>query len=155
MTRPNDGRGRPAVPALLFSTPCNSPWRPSIEPHVLAAAAAWIVDQNKGGSIRVLEVSEQIKVADYFILVTGNSRPHVKAMYEELHTRLKSLGQYHSKAEGLQDGWWVLIDYLDVVVHILQPEAREYYDLDRLYGDCPELDWRQVELPAGLSAASA
>ncbi len=76
-------------------------------------------------------------------------------MYQELHSRLKSLGEFHSKAEGLQDAWWVLIDYLDVVVHVLQPEAREYYDLDRLYGDCPNMEWRAVELPAALRTQTA
>ena len=129
--------------------------RSPIEPRELAAAAAWIADQKKGQDIRVYEVTEQIKVADYFVLVTGTSRPHVKAVYEELHSRLKSLGQFHSKAEGLQDAWWVLVDYLDVVIHVLQPEAREYYDLDRLYGDCPVMEWQAVELPAALRTQTA
>jgi ribosome-associated protein len=123
------------------------PRRSTIEPKELAAAAAWIADQKKGQNIRIFEVTEHIQVADYFVFVTGTSRPHVKALYEETHARLKALGQTHSKAEGMQDAWWVLIDYLDVVVHLLQPEAREYYDLDRLYGECPELDWKSIELP--------
>ena len=54
----------------------------------------------------------------------------------------------HSKAEGLELGWWVLIDYSDVVVHIQQAEAREYYGLDELYAECPLLDWRSVPLPS-------
>ncbi len=132
-----------------------SPEEASIEPKELAAAAAWIADQKKGQDIRIFEVTEQIQVADYFVFVTGTSRPHVKGLYEEIHARLKALGEAHSKAEGMQDAWWVLIDYLDVVVHLLQPEAREYYDLDRLYGECPELDWRAVELPAELRTHTA
>ena len=61
--------------------------------------------------------------------------------------RLKAAGETYSKAEGADVAWWVLLDYGDVVVHILQKEAREYYDLDRLYQDCEELDWSSVELP--------
>ena len=81
------------------------------------------------------------------MIVTGTSKPHVKALFNELHVRLKAAGEMHSRAEGMDLGWWVLLDYVDVVVHILQPEAREYYDLDHLYGDCPLLDWSTVELP--------
>ena len=79
--------------------------------------------------------------------ISGTSRPHVKALTNELHVRLKAAGETHGKAEGADLGWWVLLDYGDVVAHVLQPEAREYYDLDRLYGDCPLLDWQAVELP--------
>ena len=89
-------------------------------------------------------VEEAIKVVDYFVVVTGTSRPHVRAMYEDVHHRLKRLGETHSKEEGADLGWWVLVDYGDVVVHIQQEEAREYYGLDDLYGDCPKLDWGSV-----------
>ena len=103
----------------------------------------------------MLDVCDQIKVADYFVLVTGTSRPHVKALLEAIRMGLKGLGQRHSKVEGAAEAWWVLLDYLDVVVHILQPEAREYYDLDRLYGDCEELDWKSVPLPEELRSKPA
>ncbi|MBL8861605.1 MAG: ribosome silencing factor [Planctomycetes bacterium] len=109
--------------------------------------AARIADEKKGVDIRVYDVSEQIKVADYFVLVTGTSRPHVRAIHDEIHARLKALGERHAPAEGAELGWWVLLDYSDVVVHVLQPEAREYYALDTLYGECPELDWRAVRVP--------
>lgn len=81
------------------------------------------------------------------MVLTGLNRPHVKAILQELHVRLKAAGEFHTKTEGADIGWWVLLDYGDVVVHILQPEAREYYDLDHLYQDCKELDWTQVTLP--------
>lgn len=80
-------------------------------------------------------------------MITGTSRPHVKALYNEIHVRLKAAGERHSRAEGADLGWWVLLDFIDVVVHIQQPEAREYYALDTLYGDCPRLDWQSVALP--------
>ncbi len=89
-------------------------------------------------------------MADYFVLVTGHSRPHVKGIYEEIHAQLKHLGEKHSKTEGTDLGWWVLMDYVDVVIHVLQPEAREYYDLDGLYAECPQVDLHGLELPFEL-----
>ena len=74
------------------------------------------------------------------MLATGLSRPHVKAITSEIHARLKERGETHPRPEGLDLGWWVLLDYVDVVVHVLQPEAREYYALDQLYAECPVLD---------------
>ena len=97
--------------------------------------------------IRVLEVTGYSRVGDYFVVVTGLSRPQVKAVYNEIHVKLKALGQLHGRAEGDDLGWWVLMDYGTVVVHIMQPEAREYYDIDSLYSEAPEVDWRAVPLP--------
>ena len=99
-------------------------------------------------------MADHLKLADYFVVVTGLNRPHVKAIHQELHVRLKAAGETYRKAEGADVCWWVVLDYGDVVVHVLQPEAREYYDLDRLYGDCELLDWEAVQLPE-LPAASA
>ena len=126
-----------------------------IEPKVLAVTAAILADRKKGVDIRVYDVSEHIKVADYFVLISGLSRPHVKALYDEIHVRLKEQGENHSRAEGSDLGWWVLMDYVDVVVHILQPEAREYYALEQLYGDCPEVDISKVAVPAFLDERTA
>lgn len=104
----------------------------------------------------MIEVADQLKVADYFVVVSGNSRAHVKALYNEIHVRLKSAGMTHQRPEGAELGWWIVLDYGDVVVHLLQPEAREYYDIERLYVDCPELDWRSeppVVLPEQAAAS--
>lgn len=113
----------------------------------MAAAAARLADEKKAVDIRVYDVAEHLKLADYFVVVSGLNRPHVKAIHEELHVRLKAAGETHARAEGADAGWWLVLDYGDVVVHVLQPEAREYYDLERLYAECPQLDWRSVPLP--------
>jgi ribosome-associated protein len=88
-----------------------------------------------------------MRIADYLVIATGRSRPQVKAMYDEIHARLKAAGEAHSRAEGIELGWWVLADFGDVVVHLMQPEAREYYDLDGLYADAQQVEWREVGLP--------
>ena len=61
----------------------------------------------------------------------------VKALFNELHVRLKAAGEMHAKAEGTETNWWVLLDYGDVVVHVFDEETRAYYDLERLWADAP------------------
>lgn len=117
---------------------------PAIDSKQLAAAAALLADEKKADDIHIFDVDEQFKVADYCVVVSGNSRPHVKAIFDELHVRLKAAGEMHRPVEGAELGWWVLLDYGSVIVHILQPDAREYYDLEHLYGECAELDWRPI-----------
>ena len=95
----------------------------------------------------MLELGSESSIADYLVLANGMSRPQVKALYNELHARLKAAGERHSRAEGTELGWWILMDYGDVIVHLMQPEARDHYDLDGLYGEAREIDWRKLELP--------
>lgn len=106
-----------------------------------------MADIKKGVDIKVYEVVDQLQVVDYFVVVTGLNRPHVKAIHQELHVRLKAAGETYRKAEGADACWWILLDYGDVVVHILQEEARDFYDLDQLYDQCPQEDWQKVEVP--------
>ena len=120
----------------------------TIEAKALAAAIAQIAAERKAEDVEVIEVAERLKVADYFVVATGNSRAHVKALYNELHARTKAAGIGHHPAEGVELGWWIVLDFGDVVAHVLQRDARTYYDIERLYNDCPRLDWRNV--PAAL-----
>ncbi len=87
------------------------------------------------------------------MLATGLSRPHVKAITSEIHAGLKEHGERHAKPEGADLGWWVLLDFFDVVVHVLQPEARQYYALDQLYAQCPVLDVGSIALPMPIAKA--
>jgi len=91
------------------------------------------------------------------VLVTGLNRSHVRSLANELHERSKALGAVHRRLEGEGLYWWVVMDCGDVVVHVLQPEARAYYELERLYADCPRLEWESVPAPgtSDLSAAEA
>ena len=103
----------------------------------------------------VYAVGKRLGLADYFVLATGLNRNHVRALENELHVRAKELGQRHHPVEGHALRWWVVLDFDDVVVHLLQPEARAYYDLDRLYADCERLDWESVPTPEDARAAEA
>ena len=121
----------------------------------MAIEAAHLADSKKATDIRVVEVTEQFGIADYFVMVTANSRPQSKAIYNEIHMSLKERGMQHRPVEGAELGWWVLLDYGAVVVHIMQSEAREYYELDRLYSDSPEVDWQSAARTDSSSAETA
>jgi ribosome-associated protein len=117
--------------------------------------AAKLADEKKAEDIQVIHVGERLKVADYFVVVTGQNRTHVRAIENDLHVRLKAIGERHKPLEGVDLGWWIVMDYSDVVVHVLQPEAREYYDIDHLYGDCPRVDWQGEDVPSLPTAREA
>jgi len=129
--------------------------KPIIDAKTFAATLSRWCQEKKGEDIAVYEVSERLGLADYFVLVTGKNKNHVRALENELHVRAKAIGQRHHPVEGHELHWWVVLDFDDVVVHLLQPEARSYYDLDRLYVDCPRLDWEAVPVAEDLHAAEA
>lgn len=79
------------------------------------------------------------------MVIVGQNRTHVRALYNELHVQLKALDEFHQPVEGADLGWWIVADYGDVVLHIMQDEASEYYDLEHLYGDCPRIAWQEAE----------
>jgi ribosome-associated protein len=131
------------------------PRSPTIEAKTLAATLARWCQDKKAEDIAVYRVTERLGVADYFVLATGLNKNHVRALENELHMRAKALGERHQPVEGHELHWWVVMDFSDVVVHLLQPEARTYYDLDRLFHECPRLDWAAVPSADDLHAAEA
>jgi ribosome-associated protein len=116
-----------------------------------------VCEEKKAEDIEAIRVEPRIQVLDYFVLVTGLNRTHIRALTNEIHLRLKAAGERHRPIEGGDLGWWVVLDFGDVAVHLMQREAREFYDLEKLYHDCPRLDWRAVgaELPASAAAKGA
>ena len=126
-----------------------------IDAKQLASTIAGIADEKKALAIQVFDVDEHLGVADYFVIITAQNRTHCRSLYNELHVRLKAGGEQHRPVEGADLGWWIVMDYGDVVVHLLQDEAREYYDLDHLYSECPTIDWRAVDVPPLLPGKTA
>lgn len=82
-----------------------------------------------------------------FVIATGTSRPHIQALAERIEELLKLSGRAPLRDEGLPEAEWVLIDYGDFIVHLFQPEARDYYDLERLWRDAPRVEWVPAEVP--------
>jgi len=85
----------------------------------------------------VLDLRGLSSATDYFVIVSGTSAAHVRGMAEHLVTALAPAGVEPHHVEGLQQGRWVLLDYVDVVVHVFHPELRDFYQLERLRGDAP------------------
>lgn len=87
----------------------------------------------------MLDVSELLVVTDLFVIATGTSRRHVLTLAEETEEKLKVIDRRPLRREGFDDGQWVLLDYGDLVVHVFDEATREFYDLERLWGDAPRL----------------
>lgn len=106
--------------------------------RALALAIAKIADDIKAKDIVLINVADAVGYADYFVVCTGNTERQVKAVHDAV---LKTIKDDHriipKRAEGVTESRWILLDYLDVVLHVFTPEARDFYRLDRLYGDVP------------------
>ncbi len=106
----------------------------------LAKEAVKAIDSKKGLKIKLIKVDDISVLADYFVIATGRSSTQVKALAEEVEYKLKELGNTVSHIEGYRSNSWILLDYVDVIVHLFSDEAREYYDLDRMWADGEVID---------------
>ncbi len=106
----------------------------------LAKKIVRILDSKKGMEIVGIDIHDLTTIGDYFILVTGTSSPHVKALAEEVEDTLAKEGLEPRRVEGAQSATWILIDYQDVILHVFTKETREFYNMERLWSDAPRLD---------------
>jgi len=124
----------------------------------LAAVIAGHADDKKAQSIVELDLRGVIDYTDYFVICSGGTERQVKAIADGIHIGCKAeLGILPRRVEGLPGAQWVLMDYLDVVVHVFVPALREFYALERLWGEVPARDFVSPS-PLGaprLAAASA
>ncbi|MDY3861470.1 MAG: ribosome silencing factor [Ruminococcus sp.] len=109
-----------------------------------AVETAKILSSKKGKDIKVLEISDVSVLADYMVIATGTSSTQVKALAEAVEEKLDEKGISVSHIEGYRSNSWILLDYVDVIVHVFSNEAREYYDLERLWEDGKEIDLSSV-----------
>lgn len=112
----------------------------SYEPKELALKIAKILDAKKAVGLSVISVADVTELADYFVITTGRSSTQVKAFADEVEFKLKQDGITPDHIEGHKSRTWIVMDYESVVVHIFDEEAREYYDLERLWKDGIKLD---------------
>ncbi|MBI5646184.1 MAG: ribosome silencing factor [Ignavibacteriae bacterium] len=105
--------------------------------HETARAAAAFALEKKAHDVAILELGSLSDVTDYFVVCTGDTDTHVKAIADHVDDQLRIAGSPVWRREGLQTLQWVLLDCVDVVVHVFQPRVREYYDIERLWGDAP------------------
>ena len=100
------------------------------------------LDDKKGNDIEVIKIDELTIVADYFVIVTGNSNTHIRALADEVEYQLEEAGLKPDHVEGRATGW-VLMQYGGVVVHIFLEDSRQYYNLERLWDDASKIDISQ------------
>lgn len=104
-------------------------------PREVADAIAEILDNKKARDVKVIAVSDKTIIADFFVLATGNSSTQVRALADEVEYKLGLSGLEAAHVEGRDSNSWRALDYSSVIVHIFDREAREFYNLDKLYAE--------------------
>lgn len=117
----------------------------AIESKEVAVAAARTASAKQASRVVILDVRELIVITDYFVIASGSSDRQVKTILEEVEKALKVLGVRPVRTEGEPESGWVLLDYVDAVVHVFAEEEREYYDLERLWRDAPRVPWEDPD----------
>ena len=115
--------------------------------ELVTTAATAAVDK-LATDVIALDVSEQLFITDAFLLASAPNERQVRAIAEAVEEKLLAAGAKPVRREGEREGRWVLLDFIDVVVHVQHAEEREYYSLERLWKDCPS-----IALPAPADAA--
>jgi ribosome-associated protein len=108
-----------------------------------ACLCARVAVENKGRDVTVLDMRGITPLYDFFVLVSGQSRRQVHTLTEEIDAALQEQGDARLGIEGYEASKWVVQDYGDVVVHVFNPDTREYYALEELWADAPRVDWEQ------------
>ena len=110
-----------------------------VPPAVRVAMEA--IDGLKGQDLLALDVQDVNDATDFFVIATGTSDAHVRGIADAVIEALRQAGQRPHHVEGLTVGRWVLLDYVDFVIHLFHPETRAFYQLERLWSDAPELEF--------------
>ncbi len=103
----------------------------------MAHRAGQLALSKRGFDVRILNLSEISSVCDYFVIASGQVDQQVKSIAGAIEDGLRDIGQKPYQKEGATEGNWVLLDYIDVVVHIFLESTRQYYALEKLWGDAP------------------
>ena len=106
----------------------------------LACFCANVADQRKGSDIVVMDMTELSAIADYFVICTGTSAPHLRAISENIQKEAKEKFDFRGKIDGTPESNWIIVDMGDVMVHIFTPESRMTYQLEDLWGDAGRVD---------------
>ena len=113
-----------------------------------ARRIATLAQEKLADDVLILDMRSECTFTDYFVIATGRNARQTAAIWDEVHETLKREARAIPRTvDGVREGTWILADYLDVVLHVFTPEAREFYKLEDLWGDLPE-----VELDAAATA---
>src|SRR5438105_6506801 len=110
----------------------------------LALLCRELADNKKAEDITILDVRELSSVTDYFVIASGTSEPHLRAIVDEIIDKLREAHQLRPKAvDGTLHTAWIVLDYFDVIVHVMRADVRDRYDLETLWGDAPRVKARK------------
>ena len=115
-----------------------------MNPKEVAAIAAKAMDDKKAVDLTLLETASVTALADHFLICTGTSSTHVKALCDAVEKALDEAGEPALRREGHRSGTWVLLDYGCLVVHVFTEETRQFYDLERLWRDAKKVDLETI-----------
>ena len=118
-----------------------------LTPAEIAGIAAKALDDKKARDVKVLKTAEQTVLADYFVICNGTSSTHIKALVDEVDKQLSEAGEPPIRREGLRSDIWVLMDFGSVIVHVFTDEARQFYNLERLWSDSEEVPLSSLPSP--------
>lgn len=118
----------------------------NMTPEALAVEIAKILDTKKARDIKILKVLDKTTITDYFVIAAGTSSTQVKSLADEVEFELKTKqGIDSTNVEGRGLGNWILLDYESVIVHVFNPQTREFYNLEKLWAECEEVAFEQEE----------
>ena len=114
----------------------------------LVIEAAEAASSKKADRIVILDVSELLVITDHFLICSGNNERQVRTIADEVEKHLLETRKVKPfRREGQREGRWILLDYVDFVVHVFGPEERDYYDLERLWADAPRIPFEDGSGP--------
>lgn len=114
----------------------------------LALAAAQGAADRLADDVLILDVSEQLVITDCFVLASAPNERQVRSVVDEVEERLRALDAKPVRREGERQGRWALLDFGELVVHVMHAEERDFYALERLWKDCPEIAFTDADLAA-------
>jgi ribosome-associated protein len=114
----------------------------------LAVLCRELAENKKAENIVILDVHEISSITDYFVIASGTSEPHLRAISDEIDEKLREEHQLRARAvDGTLQTGWLVLDYFDVIVHLMRNDVREHYNLEGLWGDAPELKPKRSARP--------
>jgi len=111
----------------------------SDEAMKMATVAARAAASKLANNVVVIDVSEQLVITDAFVIASASNERQVNAIVDEVEEKMRRAGYKPARREGAREGRWTLLDYIEIVVHIQHEDERDFYALDRLWRDCPEI----------------
>jgi ribosome-associated protein len=121
----------------------------------LAVLAARAVHDRRAEDVVVLDLRGMCSVTDFFVICSGTSDRQMRAAYDAAEEAGRRFGWRPIGSAGYESATWMLLDFVDVVIHIFAPEYRQYYDLELLWGDAPRVDWSGGPGPVGSEGSHA